>query len=70
MTNLIRKKKITKVVESIAHSKLEEARLLAFVTECYSLKVVLAQNIVDIPGEITKEKVLKAIDEFFEQEVV
>lgn len=60
----------TKIFEDIAKSDLNKTRLLAFIAECYTDKLTLARNILNIQGRVTKDKAIKVVDEFFEQEVV
>lgn len=55
----------TMVVENMALKSMNEARLIAFIAECYTDKITLARNILNIQGQITKEKALEAVNNFF-----
>ena len=60
----------TEIFEEIAKCDLNKTRLLAFTAECYTDKLTLARNILNIQGEVTKEKAIKEVEEFYKQEVV
>lgn len=55
----------TKVFEDIARGDLNKTRLMAFIADCYTDKITLARNILNIQGEITKEKAIDAVNKFF-----